>query len=63
MTHGLFKTSGKINNCLSLLTCNQLTYHNIHHLYPRMPFYKYPEIWEKERERLIELGTNVQSIF
>ena len=63
MTHGLFKTSGKINNCISLLTCNQLTYHNIHHLYPRMPFYKYPEIWEKERERLIELGTNVQSIF
>ena len=63
MTHGLFETTGKINKCISLLTCNQLTYHNIHHIYTKVPFYKYPEIWERESAKLIELGTNVQSIF
>jgi len=63
MTHGLFDTSGRVNKCIAFLTCNQLTYHNIHHLYPRVPFYKYPDIWEKESDRLIELGTNIQSIF
>ena len=63
MTHGLFNTTGKINTYIALLTCNQLTYHNIHHLYPKVPFYKYPQIWAAERDQLIRLGTNVQSIF
>ncbi len=63
MTHGLFSTEGEINKWISLLTFNQLTYHNIHHLYPRVPFYKYPEIWEEKKEVLLSKGTPVQSIF
>ena len=63
MTHGLFGTTGKVNKCIAALTCNQLTYHNIHHLYPRVPFSKYPEIWEEKKDELIKLGTNIQSIF
>ena len=63
MTHGLFTTTGKVNKLLALLTCNQLPYHNIHHLYPKLPFYKYPAIWEEHSEELIRLGTRVQTVF
>ena len=63
MTHGLFSTEGEVNNWISMLTFNQLTYHNIHHLYPRVPFYKYPEIWKEKKNLLIDRGTPIQSIF
>jgi len=63
MTHGLFSTDGEINKWVALLTFNQLTYHNIHHLYPRVPFYKYPQIWKEKKDILLERGTPVQSIF
>ena len=63
MTHGLFSKNGKVNKCLAILTCNQLTYHNIHHLYPKVPFYVYGEIWDKNKEFLIDKGCPIQSVF
>lgn len=63
MTHGLLNTKGSINKIIAALTFNQLTYHNIHHLYPKLPFYKYPQVWEEKKELLIEKGTPIQSIF
>ena len=44
---------------LSLFTQNQ-NYHNIHHLYPYIPFYKYQDVWNDKdiREHLIQEGTN-----
>lgn len=63
MTHGLFSKNGKVNKCLAILTCNQLTYHNIHHLYPKVPFYVYGEIWDKNKEFLINKGCPIQSVF
>lgn len=29
-------------------------YHNIHHLYTNVPFYKYQEVWDQKKEELIE---------
>ena len=63
MTHGIFSTNGKINKYLAFITCNQLTYHNIHHLYPKYPFYVYGRVWEKYKDVLLEKGTEVQSVF
>ena len=53
MTDGFTKfNNGKGNNLISILTCNQLTYHHIHHLYTKIPFYKYHEVWEENFETL-----------
>lgn len=44
---------------LSLFTQNQ-NFHNIHHLYPYIPFYKYQDIWNTQdiRQYLMDNGTN-----
>tara|TARA_B110000971_G_scaffold6922_1_gene6732 strand:- start:4938 stop:5894 length:957 start_codon:yes stop_codon:yes gene_type:complete len=63
MTHGLMTKKGKVNKLIAFLTCNQLTYHNIHHLYPKVPFYLYPKIWDDNKDELIRRGTKVQAIF
>ena len=53
MTDGFIKlNNGKGNNIISFLTCNQLTYHHIHHLYTRIPFYKYKSIWDNKYEEM-----------
>ena len=62
MTEGIFNNNPN-TQLLSILTLNQLTYHNIHHLYPRIPFYRYPGVWIKQKEELINRGTPIQSIF
>ena len=47
MTDGcIYFNNGKGNDILSILTCNQLTYHHVHHLYSKIPFYKYKSVWE-----------------
>ena len=33
--------------------------HNIHHLYPYLPFYTYGQIWQKHRDELVQRGTRV----
>jgi beta-carotene hydroxylase len=38
-------------------------YHNIHHLYPTVPFYKYPALWLNHRKELLALGTPIGSWF
>ena len=43
------------NLLLSLLTLNQ-SYHSIHHLYPRIPFYKYHGVWKKHGEEFKRRG-------
>ena len=65
MTEGFFtKTDkGDGNDIISLLTCNQLTYHNIHHLYPKIPFYNYHKVWLNYKEELINRGNPVKTIF
>jgi len=63
MTHGLWSLEGEENSIIAALTFNQLTYHNIHHLYPKLPFYKYPSVWKKHKEKLKELETPVVTIF
>lgn len=47
-----------------LLTIPMLcqNYHNIHHLYPHLPFYKYSKIWYDQNDRLIRSGTRVQEL-
>ena len=44
---------------LSIFTQNQ-NYHNIHHLYPYIPFYKYQAVWNNRdiRTHLLQQGTN-----
>ena len=46
----------------SVLLLHQ-NYHNIHHLYPYIPFYKYGSIWAKHRQELIDRGTRVLPFF
>ena len=37
----------KGNTVISFLTCNQLTYHHVHHLFTKIPFYLYKTVWEE----------------
>lgn len=34
-------------------------YHLIHHLYPRIPFYRYPWVWKVAKSELIEAGARI----
>jgi|TARA_B110000211_G_scaffold51034_1_gene56102 fatty acid desaturase len=53
MTDGCLNlNNGKGNDIISFLTCNQLTYHHIHHLQTRIPFYKYKSISENNYKAL-----------
>lgn len=36
-------------------------YHLIHHLYPRIPFYRYPWVWSQAHQQLIASGARVMS--
>lgn len=40
---------------LSIFTLNQ-SYHSIHHLFPRIPFYKYHKIWKKYSIEFKKMG-------
>jgi fatty acid desaturase len=37
-------------------------YHNIHHIWPYLPFYKYSQAWAAMSTSLLELGTEVAPI-
>ena len=60
MIGGLVAPSDGVDLTLPLIYQN---YHNIHHLYPTVPFYKYPVLWNNHRKELLELGTPVGSWF
>ena len=38
-------------------------YHNIHHLYPFLPFYRYGRVWRRHKDELIRRGTRVLPFF
>jgi ring-1,2-phenylacetyl-CoA epoxidase subunit PaaE len=38
-------------------------YHNIHHLYPTIPFYLMGQVWSKYEAKLRELGTSINQVF
>jgi len=38
-------------------------FHLIHHLYPGLPFYRYAEVWRKQKTFLLEQGVEVRSIW
>ena len=60
MIGGLLSPDDGVDLTVPLLYQN---YHNIHHLYPTIPFYKYPVMWRNHRKILLELGTPVGSWF
>jgi len=34
-------------------------YHNVHHLYPAVPFYKYAALWDRYSGEMLQRGTRV----
>lgn len=60
MIGGLLDPEDGIDLTYPLLYQN---YHNIHHLYPTVPFYKYPALWLNHRKELLALGTPIGSWF
>jgi fatty acid desaturase len=38
-------------------------YHNIHHLWPTLPFYRYASVWRAHRDTLLARGTKERSLF
>ena len=62
MTDGCIHFNNKKgNDIISLLTCNQLTYHHVHHLYPKIAFFKYKLFWEEQYNILKDIY-NFQTI-
>jgi beta-carotene hydroxylase len=59
MTDGFLTLNNKKgNNIISFITCNQLTYHHVHHLYTKIPFYKYKLFWEEHYKELKDKYTS-----
>lgn len=38
-------------------------YHLVHHLYPSLPFYRYPRVWQAEKARLVARGARVLTLW
>ncbi|KAG9327335.1 hypothetical protein KVV02_007111 [Mortierella alpina] len=58
VTGGILSSNG-LNLAVPLL--NQHL-HNIHHLYPQLPFSHYGAIWAKHKDALIEAGTEIRPL-
>ena len=43
---------------INVIMMNQ-NYHNIHHLYPFLPFYSYPKVWHQVKQELIDNGAAI----
>ncbi|KAF9948788.1 hypothetical protein BGZ70_002050, partial [Mortierella alpina] len=59
VTGGILNSNG-FNLAIPLL--NQHL-HNIHHLYPQLPFTHYGAIWAKHKEALIAAGTEIHPVY
>ncbi|KAF9569917.1 hypothetical protein EC968_002442 [Mortierella alpina] len=59
VTGGIMSSNG-VNLAIPLL--NQHL-HNIHHLYPQLPFSHYGAIWAKHKHALIAAGTDIRPLF
>ncbi|KAG0054717.1 hypothetical protein BGZ83_010612 [Gryganskiella cystojenkinii] len=59
VTGGILHSNG-VNLAIPLL--NQHL-HNIHHLYPQLPFTRYGTIWAKHKDALIAAGTEIHPIY
>jgi fatty acid desaturase len=59
VTGGILRSNG-MNLAIPLL--NQHL-HNIHHLYPQLPFTRYGAIWAKHKDALIAAGTEIHPIY
>eukprot|EP00928_Gymnodinium_smaydae_P061736 TRINITY_DN45758_c0_g1_i1.p1 TRINITY_DN45758_c0_g1~~TRINITY_DN45758_c0_g1_i1.p1 ORF type:complete len:414 (-),score=43.16 TRINITY_DN45758_c0_g1_i1:230-1471(-) len=57
-TRGIFGTVGELD--VPMLAQNL---HNIHHLFPRVPFYRYRAVWNAHRSELITRGTRELPLF
>lgn len=65
LPHHPHKETGRFTNSIiidrkiiDLLTCYQ-SYHLIHHMYPRIPFYEYPSTFRKIKKELIENNSQI----
>ncbi|KAG0039005.1 hypothetical protein BGZ82_010011 [Podila clonocystis] len=59
VTGGILRSDG-LNLAIPLL--NQHL-HNIHHLYPQLPFTRYGAIWCKHKDALIAAGTEIHPVY
>eukprot|EP00742_Colponemidia_sp_Colp-10_P008347 GILJ01009037.1.p1 GENE.GILJ01009037.1~~GILJ01009037.1.p1 ORF type:complete len:334 (-),score=18.15 GILJ01009037.1:192-1109(-) len=59
---GIFSVGDGSSDKLSWILLYQ-TYHNIHHLYPMLPFYRYKGIWDNHKEELLKLGNPLAPFF
>ncbi|KAG0263367.1 hypothetical protein BG011_008888 [Mortierella polycephala] len=59
VTGGILNSNG-FNLAIPLL--NQHL-HNIHHLYPQLPFTRYGAIWAKHKDALIAAGTEIHPVY
>ncbi|KAG0054719.1 hypothetical protein BGZ83_010614 [Gryganskiella cystojenkinii] len=59
VTGGILRSDG-FNLMIPLLNHHL---HNIHHLYPQLPFTSYGAIWAKHKEALIAAGTEIHPIY
>ena len=44
------------------IVCQNQNFHNIHHLYPMVPFYRYHLIWKKYKQLLLAKGTQQERL-
>lgn len=51
---GFFSPSEDVDLSAILM---QQNYHNIHHLYPMIPWYRYKRVWVNHEKEFRELGT------
>merc|ERR1719474_315219 len=53
---------GKVVRPLTVPLLSQ-NYHNIHHLYPWIPFYRYSRVWDRFEKELTEKGTEIKALW
>lgn len=60
---GYFFPHGLQNDFFLAIPLMNQHIHVVHHLYPRIPFYRYQVIWEKYKSEFIKAGTNIVTFY